>query len=83
LNWCRGGCRAVHDDKEAVRVTCKIKQEVMNFIMQGNNQRRINKPCTCDEQQSNVLDDIIKDYIVNIPKSKSLPTFVETPSLPD
>jgi radical SAM protein with 4Fe4S-binding SPASM domain len=81
LNWCRGGCRAVHDDKEAVRVTCKIKQEVMNFIMQGNDQQRANK--SCNHQQDNSLDDIIKDYIVDMPKADAKPAFVETPSLPE
>jgi sulfatase maturation enzyme AslB (radical SAM superfamily) len=35
LHWCRGGCRAVHlTDEKAIDITCKIKQEIIPFILQ-------------------------------------------------
>jgi radical SAM protein with 4Fe4S-binding SPASM domain len=83
LNWCRGGCRAVHlTDMKAVELTCKIKQEIINFILretQGYNNRNSNN---CNHQHDNGgLDKILKDYIKNLPKEEI--KLVETPDLPE
>jgi uncharacterized protein len=82
LNWCRGGCRAVHlTDMKAVELTCKIKQEIINFILketQGYNNRQSNN-CNC--HSSNDLDKYITDYVKNLPKEEI--KLVETPDLPD
>jgi radical SAM protein with 4Fe4S-binding SPASM domain len=82
LNWCRGGCRAVHlTDMKAVELTCKIKQEIINFILretQGYNNRNSNN-CNC--HSSNDLDKYITDYVKNLPKEDI--KLVETPDLPD
>jgi radical SAM protein with 4Fe4S-binding SPASM domain len=89
LNWCRGGCRAVHlTDKKAVDVTCRIKQKIIPFILKEmyNNNRngyRNYSTSNCGEchnhQLDGGLDDIIKEYILE--HDKTGPMFVETPSL--
>jgi radical SAM protein with 4Fe4S-binding SPASM domain len=81
LNWCRGGCRAVHlTDMKAVDLTCKIKREIINFILREtqNNNRNSNN-CNC--HSSNDLDKYITDYIKNLPKEEI--KLVETPELVD
>jgi radical SAM protein with 4Fe4S-binding SPASM domain len=84
LNWCRGGCRAVHlTDMKAVELTCKIKQEIIPFISKETeryNHKYQQNNCNCTHQQEGSLDDIIKDYI---PKTGIEPMFVETPPLPE
>jgi radical SAM protein with 4Fe4S-binding SPASM domain len=38
LQWCRGGCRAINlKDRKATEVTCRIKQEIVDVILQGRN----------------------------------------------
>jgi radical SAM protein with 4Fe4S-binding SPASM domain len=82
LNWCRGGCRAVHlTDMKAVEITCKIKQEIINFIIketQGYNKKSNN--CGCNNHSHNELDKIISDYVKGKIKTDEI-KFVETPPL--
>jgi radical SAM protein with 4Fe4S-binding SPASM domain len=85
LNWCRGGCRAVHlNDMEAVENTCKIKQEIINFILretQGYNNRSYHN-YSCDHStKNNGLDTHISNYINGLPKEEI--KLVETPPLLD
>jgi radical SAM protein with 4Fe4S-binding SPASM domain len=95
LNWCRGGCRAVHlTDMKAVELTCRIKQEIINFILRetknsGYNSHPNLSTCyhnTChthnrSNENNNDLDKYINDYIENIPVEGI--KLVETPSLPE
>jgi radical SAM protein with 4Fe4S-binding SPASM domain len=88
LNWCRGGCRAVHlTDMKAVEITCKIKQEIVDFILKEtnnhNNHRYYRNNCDCnhDHRSDSTLDSYIKDYVQNLPKAETM--FVETPPLPE
>jgi radical SAM protein with 4Fe4S-binding SPASM domain len=94
LNWCRGGCRAVHlTDMKAVEITCeitcKIKQEIIDFILKEtnnhNNHRYYCNNCDCDcnhdHRSDSTLDSYIKDYVQNLPKEETM--FVETPPLPE
>lgn len=79
LNWCRGGCRAVHlSDMKAVNVTCKIKQAIIPFIQyETNNKHR---------QCNHLLNAQIDRYVENYTTEKNLqsePQFVETPPLPE
>jgi radical SAM protein with 4Fe4S-binding SPASM domain len=55
LNWCRGGCRAVHlTDMKAVELTCKIKQEIINFILrETQNNYRQSYQQNCNHQHEN------------------------------
>jgi radical SAM protein with 4Fe4S-binding SPASM domain len=83
LNWCRGGCRAVHlTDMKAVDVTCRIKQEIINFILretQGYNNRSSHN-CNCNHSTKNSdLDTYISNYIKDLPKEEI--KLVETPPL--
>jgi uncharacterized protein len=82
LNWCRGGCRAVHlTDMKAVELTCKIKQEIINFILREtqNNNRNSNN---CNHKHDNgELNKIFEDWIKNLPKEEI--KFVETPKIPE
>jgi radical SAM protein with 4Fe4S-binding SPASM domain len=84
LNWCRGGCRVVHlRDKKAAGITCRIKQEIINFILRetqnynhknGGNRNR--QPADNDG-----FEQILKDYITGMAESDIKPVFVETPPL--
>jgi radical SAM protein with 4Fe4S-binding SPASM domain len=82
LNWCRGGCRAVHlTDMKAVEITCKIKQEIINFILkETNNYRYYRNNYDCDRRSDSKLDSYIENYVKN-PKAETM--FVETPPLPE
>jgi radical SAM protein with 4Fe4S-binding SPASM domain len=87
LNWCRGGCRAVHlTDLKAVELTCRIKQEIINFILretetQGYNNKSYNN-CQCNHStENNDLEKYIVDYMKNLKKEEI--KLVETPDLPD
>jgi radical SAM protein with 4Fe4S-binding SPASM domain len=85
LNWCRGGCRAVHlSDMKAVDLTCRIKQEIIPFIIKETEHYsyRQRSNCNCDNQADGNLDNMIKDYITSMPKAEIKPMFVETPALP-
>jgi radical SAM protein with 4Fe4S-binding SPASM domain len=81
LNWCRGGCRAVHlSDMKAVEITCRIKQEVIGFILKESN--GYNRQCGCGHNHGS--DNTINSYIEEYAKSaKAEAIFVETPPLPD
>lgn len=92
LNWCRGGYRAIHStDKKAVDVTCRIKQEIVPFILQetqnfgygGNGNCNCNHNHSHQPEQDDTFDNIIKNYLVDFPKSDIKPTFVKTPMLED
>jgi radical SAM protein with 4Fe4S-binding SPASM domain len=87
LNWCRGGCRAVHlTDMKAVELTCRIKHEIINFILretetQGYNNKSYNN-CRCSHStENNGLGKYIVDYVKNLKKEEI--KLVETPDLPD
>jgi radical SAM protein with 4Fe4S-binding SPASM domain len=85
LNWCRGGCRAVHlSDMKAVDLTCRIKQEIILFILKETEHYRYRQHsnCNCDNQADGNLDNMIKNYIMSMPKAGIEPMFVETPALP-
>jgi radical SAM protein with 4Fe4S-binding SPASM domain len=86
LNWCRGGCRAVHlTDQKAVEITCRIKQEIFNFMLKETQYCKQNNNhfhCNYDHQPDDTLDRIIKDYTTNPPNIGVTPMFVETPPLP-
>jgi radical SAM protein with 4Fe4S-binding SPASM domain len=61
LQYCRGGCRAVNmTDEKAVEVTCKIKQEVVKFILEKRRELNNNtNNCDCggnNHQQNNCRD---------------------------
>jgi uncharacterized protein len=72
LNWCRGGCRAVHlTNKKAIEVTCLIKQEVFNFLLSQNIIQN-----NLGEQVQNNLFQMFKEY-----GKKDLRT-IETPKIP-
>jgi radical SAM protein with 4Fe4S-binding SPASM domain len=84
LNWCRGGCRAVHlTDMKAVELTCKIKQEIINFILretQNNNYRQSHQHnCNhhSNNNSNNDLDNIIKDYVKNLKEEET--KLIKTP----
>jgi radical SAM protein with 4Fe4S-binding SPASM domain len=83
LNWCRGGCRAVHlTDMKAVELTCKIKQEILNFILRETKNYNQNNNCQCNHStENNDLDKYINDYIKNLPKEEI--KLVDTPPLPE
>jgi radical SAM protein with 4Fe4S-binding SPASM domain len=85
LNWCRGGCRAVHlTDMKAVHLTCRIKQEIINFILketQGYNRSTNNCDCNNHSHDENELDKYISDYIKEKIKTDEI-KFVDTPDLP-
>jgi uncharacterized protein len=83
LNWCRGGCRAVHlTDMKAVEITCRIKQEIINFILKETvNYQYRNNNYNCNHRPDDSLDGILKDYIANTPKTEAMS--VNTPELPD
>jgi radical SAM protein with 4Fe4S-binding SPASM domain len=79
LNWCRGGCRAVHlADMKAVEITCKIKQEIIPFIQRetGMGQRQYG------HSTSFQIDRYIERYVAE-KISEPEPQFVETPPLPE
>jgi radical SAM protein with 4Fe4S-binding SPASM domain len=84
LNWCRGGCRAVHlTDKKAVDITCKIKQEIIPFILreiQGYSNRNYGNFNYNRQHENNDLNKYINDYVKNLPKENI--KLVETPDLP-
>jgi radical SAM protein with 4Fe4S-binding SPASM domain len=90
LNWCRGGCRVIHlNDKKAVDITCKIKREVINFILREtqNDNYRDSHNCgynhyhSMDNKTDNSFEKIINNYIERISESSVEPKFVETPPL--
>jgi radical SAM protein with 4Fe4S-binding SPASM domain len=85
LNWCRGGCRAVHlSDMKAVELTCKIKREIINFILRETERYNYyQRNSICNHQSDENLDDIIKEYLTNMPNTKIEPMFVETAPLSD
>jgi radical SAM protein with 4Fe4S-binding SPASM domain len=85
LNWCRGGCRAVHlTDMKAVEITCKIKKEIINFILKETNndyqKSRNNTHCNCNHASNDGLDTYFDNYIKES-MAKAEPMFVETPPL--
>ncbi len=84
LNWCRGGCRAVHlSDKKAVGITCRIKQEIIQFILKEmQNHKPQNNTYNCYHQSDTTLENIIRKYFVDLAQSDIKPMFVETPPLP-
>jgi radical SAM protein with 4Fe4S-binding SPASM domain len=80
LNWCRGGCRAVHlTDMKAVEITCKIKQEIINFMLKETQGYTTSNNCGCNHSH-NELDKYIIDYVKEKIKTDEL-KFVETPPL--
>jgi uncharacterized protein len=83
LNWCRGGCRAIHlTDKKAVDITCKIKQEVMSFILrETQNYNPKSNGCNHHVNFEEGFKKIIDGYIEKMSKSGIEPKYVETPSL--
>jgi uncharacterized protein len=84
LNWCRGGCRAVHlTDKKAVAITCRIKQEIINFILKETSNSSYNHShnCNCNHSSNDGLDKYLNDYIQE-QATKAESRFVETPPLP-
>jgi uncharacterized protein len=87
LNWCRGGCRAVHlTDMRAVELTCRIKQEIINFILREIRNGGYNNQNVCcgnnhSNSNDNDLDRYINDYIKGMPVEAI--KLIETPSLPD
>jgi radical SAM protein with 4Fe4S-binding SPASM domain len=85
LNWCRGGCRAVHlSDMKAVEITCIIKQEIFNFMLketQGYNRSPNNCGCNNHSHNENELDKMINNYIKEKIKTDEI-KFVDTPPLP-
>jgi radical SAM protein with 4Fe4S-binding SPASM domain len=86
LNWCRGGCRAVHlNDKKSVDITCKIKQEVINFILKEtqnyNYKNNSHDHHLNDDSFEKGFEKIINDYAERISKSSIELEFVETPPL--
>jgi radical SAM protein with 4Fe4S-binding SPASM domain len=83
LNWCRGGCRAVHlTDMKAVEITCRIKQEIIGFILkEAQNNNKNSNNCCCNHSH-NELDKYINDYVKEKIKTDEI-KFVETPALPD
>jgi uncharacterized protein len=84
LNWCRGGCRAMHlKNIKALDIACKIKQEIIPFILKETEHYHYYQHSNCNHQLDRDLDNIIKDYIANISKSDIKPMFVETPPLPE
>jgi radical SAM protein with 4Fe4S-binding SPASM domain len=80
LNWCRGGCRALHGNKKVMDVTCKIKQKIIPFVNNKIHEYPHNK-----HGHKHYLDDkiemLIKNYIVDTLESDIKPTFVKTPPL--
>ena len=89
LNWCRGGCRAVHQsDMKAVEVTCRFKQDIIPFLnymtmgdngsaqLQNNNCACMQPGCKCDET-ANGIDKLFDDYINNTDEH----VLVDTPDL--
>jgi radical SAM protein with 4Fe4S-binding SPASM domain len=84
LNWCRGGCRAVHlTDKKAVDITCRIKQEILPFILkETQNYSHRN----CSHTKNDKLNTIFDTYITEQLKEQAASArsmFVETPPLPE
>lgn len=70
---------------KAVDITCKIKQEIINFILKEtpNYSQNHGHNNGDNHQFGDGLDNIISEYIKNIPKTGIEPTFVETPPLLD
>jgi radical SAM protein with 4Fe4S-binding SPASM domain len=86
LNWCRGGCRAVNlTDKKAVDITCRIKQEIIPFILRETKKYNYrNNKCNCHSNEDSFekgFEKIINDYAERISKSGIEPKYVETPPL--
>jgi radical SAM protein with 4Fe4S-binding SPASM domain len=82
LNWCRGGCRAVHlNDKETVDITCKIKKEIITFILKETQNHKCNHNHSEEENFENGLEKLLNDHIEEILKSDIEPKYVETPSV--
>jgi uncharacterized protein len=54
LHWCRGGCRAVNmTNKKAVEVTCRIKQEIVTFILDKRQELNKNNENNRGQNSSN------------------------------
>jgi radical SAM protein with 4Fe4S-binding SPASM domain len=82
LNWCRGGCRAVHlTDMKAVEITCRIKQEIIDFILKETQNGGYRRYSGHNHDHGAGLIKIIGDYVESMPKDGI--KFVETPPLPD
>jgi radical SAM protein with 4Fe4S-binding SPASM domain len=81
LNWCRGGCRAVHlTDKKATDLTCRIKQEIIPFIIKETMSYHIHGQNDGECHHINdEIENIIKEYVNNFSESDIKPMFVETP----
>jgi radical SAM protein with 4Fe4S-binding SPASM domain len=79
LEYCRGGCRSAHHDKKAVEVTCRIKQELINFILNGTKTSRTN--CHHNHELDMMFDTYITEQLKK-QASEVQPMFVETPPLP-
>ena len=77
LQWCRGGCRVIHQsDQKAVEITCKIKQEVINFILKNTfQQQQFSNNCNCES--NNWFDKLLQDYVAG----NKEPVYVDTPSI--
>jgi radical SAM protein with 4Fe4S-binding SPASM domain len=79
LNWCRGGCRAVHPtDMKAVEITCKIKQEIIPFIQRETDMRKRQYGHSTNFQIDRYIERYVAEKI-----SEPEPQFVETPPLPE
>jgi hypothetical protein len=68
---------------KAVDLTCKIKQEIINFILkETQDYNRNSNNCDCNNHSHNELDKYISDYVKEKVKTNEI-KFVETPELVD
>jgi radical SAM protein with 4Fe4S-binding SPASM domain len=85
LQWCRGGCRATHQNKDIVAVTCEIKRDIFDYIVQKANEqqyrgKRQNQYRSYnninDQNQGNKFDMMIQEYISS---NKDSQQYIQTP----
>ena len=78
LHWCRGGCRAIHESNaKAVDITCRIKQEIVNYILKNTSDRPPMKPM----QKKCLKDKASLGNMIEVYAGSSELGEVETPSL--
>jgi hypothetical protein len=67
---------------KAAELTCKTKQEIINFILREtrNYSNQNHNDCNCNHQSINDLEKYITDYVKDLPKEEI--KLVETPELP-
>ena len=85
LQWCRGGCRATHQNKDVIAVTCDIKRDVFSYIIQKANEQNYgkrgqNQYCfhghNNNQEQNNKFDVLIREYINNNENNQQ---YIQTP----